>query len=78
MICRTNIFNGRELTCDILFAALSTRMIDRIFSEVVAREGTENGKPIQGEKKMSYSEFVWFLLSEEDKNHPTAIEYWFR
>lgn len=27
---------------------------------------------------MSYFEFVWFLLSEEDKRHPTAIEYWFR
>lgn len=31
-----------------------------------------------GDNKMSYTEFVWFLLSEEDKNHPTAIEYWFR
>lgn len=27
---------------------------------------------------MSYTDFVWFLLAEEDKNHPTAIEYWFR
>lgn len=27
---------------------------------------------------MSYTDFVWFLLSEEDKRHPTAIEYWFR
>lgn len=27
---------------------------------------------------MSYTEFVWFLLSEEDKRQPTAIEYWFR
>lgn len=24
------------------------------------------------EGKMSYPEFVWFLLSEEDKKHPTA------
>ncbi|KAF7991624.1 hypothetical protein HCN44_008995, partial [Aphidius gifuensis] len=32
----------------------------------------------QHSDKMSYTEFVWFLLSEEDKNHPTAIEYWFR
>ena len=28
--------------------------------------------------RMSYTEFVWFLLSEEDKRHSTAIEYWFR
>lgn len=27
---------------------------------------------------MSYTDFVWFLLAEEDKNHATAIEYWFR
>lgn len=27
---------------------------------------------------MSYTDFVWFLLSEEDKRHQTAIEYWFR
>ncbi|CAH3199091.1 unnamed protein product, partial [Porites evermanni] len=27
---------------------------------------------------MSYPDFVWFLLSEEDKKHPRSIEYWFR
>lgn len=27
---------------------------------------------------MSYTDFVYFLLSEEDKNHATSIEYWFR
>uniref|UniRef100_A0A146L5T8 Serine/threonine-protein phosphatase 2A regulatory subunit B'' subunit beta n=1 Tax=Lygus hesperus TaxID=30085 RepID=A0A146L5T8_LYGHE len=58
--------------------ALSTRLIDRIFSGAVTR-----GKPkdLQGQSnqlKMSYTEFVWFLLAEEDKSHPRAIEYWFR
>jgi len=52
--------------------ALSTRMIERIFSGAVTR-GTA-----QKEGRMSYTEFVWFLLSEEDKRHSTAIEYWFR
>lgn len=28
--------------------------------------------------RMSYTDFVWFLLAEEDKTHATAIEYWFR
>ena len=28
--------------------------------------------------KMSYSDFVWFLISEEDKQSATSIEYWFR
>lgn len=58
--------------------ALSTRLIERIFSGAVTRGGVKSGGTQQPEDKMSYTEFVWFLLSEEDKNHPTAIEYWFR
>ena len=27
---------------------------------------------------MSYYDFVWFLISEEDKRSETSIEYWFR
>ena len=27
---------------------------------------------------LTYSDFIRFLLAEEDKSHPTAIEYWFR
>jgi len=52
--------------------AISTRMIDRIFS------GTVTHGAAQKEGKMSYTEFVWFLLAEEDKRNPTSIEYWFR
>ncbi|KAG8184396.1 hypothetical protein JTE90_004568 [Oedothorax gibbosus] len=52
--------------------ALSTRIIQRIFSGAVTRG------PKQKEGKMSYTEFVWFLISEEDKRHPRSIEYWFR
>jgi len=52
--------------------AISTRMIDRIFSGAVTHGSA------QKEGKMSYTEFVWFLLAEEDKRHPTSIEYWFR
>ncbi|XP_076752268.1 uncharacterized protein LOC143424224 isoform X2 [Xylocopa sonorina] len=59
--------------------ALSKRMIARIFSGAVTRGGVRSGNGVQQpQDKMSYTEFVWFLLSEEDKNHPTAIEYWFR
>ncbi|EEB12260.1 conserved hypothetical protein [Pediculus humanus corporis] len=54
--------------------ALSSRMIDRIFSGAVTRGCAKTTT----QDKMSYTEFVWFLLSEEDKQHPTAIEYWFR
>lgn len=27
---------------------------------------------------IEFADFIWFILSEEDKSHPTAIEYWFR
>ena len=44
-----------------LFPALSTRMIERIFCGAVTRGSA------QKEGRMSYTEFVWFLLSEEVK-----------
>ncbi|XP_062584687.1 serine/threonine-protein phosphatase 2A regulatory subunit B'' subunit beta-like isoform X1 [Saccostrea cucullata] len=52
--------------------ALSLKVIDRIFSgSVIKGTNLKDGR-------MSYPEFVWFLMSEEDKKHPTSIEYWFR
>ncbi|XP_038050296.1 serine/threonine-protein phosphatase 2A regulatory subunit B'' subunit beta-like isoform X1 [Patiria miniata] len=53
--------------------ALSSRIIDRIFSPgaVLSPESVREGR-------MSYAEFVAFLLSEEDKKTPMSIEYWFR
>ncbi|KAG5682070.1 hypothetical protein PVAND_011452 [Polypedilum vanderplanki] len=62
--------------------ALSSRIIERIFSGCVTRGRNKNSK--SGENgmnaitRMSYTDFVWFLLAEEDKLQPTAIEYWFR
>ncbi|XP_020925145.1 serine/threonine-protein phosphatase 2A regulatory subunit B'' subunit alpha isoform X3 [Sus scrofa] len=53
--------------------ASSNRIIERIFSGAVTR-----GKSVQKEGRMSYADFVWFLISEEDKRNPTSIEYWFR
>ena len=29
-------------------------------------------------QELVFEDFIWFLLSEEDKSTPTAIEYWFR
>lgn len=58
-------------------------MIERVVSGCVTRgsRGRKRGcrpEPEMEEPRMSYTEFVWFLLAEEDKQHPTAIEYWFR
>ncbi|KAJ2485556.1 Serine/threonine-protein phosphatase 2A regulatory subunit B'' subunit alpha [Coemansia sp. RSA 2320] len=30
------------------------------------------------DSRMTYCDFIWFLLSEIDKTSPTAVEYWFR
>ncbi|XP_069060412.1 serine/threonine-protein phosphatase 2A regulatory subunit B'' subunit beta isoform X1 [Pleurodeles waltl] len=53
--------------------AISNRMLERIFSGAVTR-----GKKALKEGKLNYVDFVWFLISEEDKRTPTSIEYWFR
>ncbi|KAJ8278133.1 hypothetical protein GJAV_G00084230 [Gymnothorax javanicus] len=53
--------------------ATSKRIIERLFSGAVMKGGT-----VQRLGKMSYAEFVWYLMSEEDKKSPTSIEYWFR
>lgn len=52
-------------------ASISSRIIERIFMGIVSRHIQETGK-------MSYTDFVWFLIAEEDKKHPRSIEYWFR
>lgn len=46
-------------------------MIDRIFSGAVTQSKSKS-------KQMTYQEFVFFLISEEDKKTETSIEYWFR
>ncbi|XP_054241883.1 serine/threonine-protein phosphatase 2A regulatory subunit B'' subunit alpha isoform X1 [Indicator indicator] len=53
--------------------ALSNRIIERIFSGAVVR-----GNKVQKEGRMTYADFVWLLISEEDKRSATSIEYWFR
>eukprot|EP00052_Salpingoeca_macrocollata_P005941 m.50549 g.50549 ORF g.50549 m.50549 type:complete len:400 (+) comp15151_c1_seq1:199-1398(+) len=50
---------------------LSPLALDRIFQGTVAAAASTNDM-------LSYHEFVYFILSEEDKTSPTAIEYWFR
>ncbi|KAM6986744.1 serine/threonine-protein phosphatase 2A regulatory subunit B'' subunit beta isoform 2-T2 [Aplochiton taeniatus] len=53
--------------------AISHKMIERIFSGTVTRD-----RRLRKEGRLSYADFVWFLISEEDKKSDTSIEYWFR
>lgn len=48
---------------------VNPRALERLFDGTITFNQT---------KTLSYYDFIWFLLSEEDKSHPTAIEMWFR
>ncbi|XP_065852314.1 serine/threonine protein phosphatase 2A regulatory subunit B''beta-like [Euphorbia lathyris] len=52
--------------------ALTYRIVDRIFSQV-SRKFTS-----KAEGKMGYEDFVYFILSEEDKSSAPSLEYWFK
>ncbi|KAL1546139.1 serine/threonine protein phosphatase 2A regulatory subunit B''beta-like [Salvia divinorum] len=52
--------------------ALTYRIVDRIFSQV-PRKFTSK---VEG--KMGYQDFVYFILSEEDKSSEPSLEYWFK
>uniref|UniRef100_A0A6N2KT10 EF-hand domain-containing protein n=1 Tax=Salix viminalis TaxID=40686 RepID=A0A6N2KT10_SALVM len=52
--------------------ALTYRIVDRIFSQV-PRKFASN---VEG--KMCYEDFVYFMLSEEDKSSEPSLEYWFK
>uniref|UniRef100_A0A9J2PII0 EF-hand domain-containing protein n=1 Tax=Ascaris lumbricoides TaxID=6252 RepID=A0A9J2PII0_ASCLU len=57
--------------------AIPPRVIDRIFSGAVTR--SPGGRRMrEAVETIAYTDFVAFLLAEEDKKHPTSIEYWFR
>ncbi|XP_063674078.1 serine/threonine-protein phosphatase 2A regulatory subunit B'' subunit beta-like [Bolinopsis microptera] len=48
---------------------VNPRALERLFEGTVTYNKTET---------LTYFDFIRFLLAEEDKSHPTAIEYWFR
>ncbi|KAH1129781.1 hypothetical protein J1N35_001159 [Gossypium stocksii] len=52
--------------------ALTYRIVDRIFSQAPRKFSSE----VEG--KMGYEDFVYFMLSEEDKSSQPSLEYWFK
>ncbi|XWS31401.1 hypothetical protein CRYUN_Cryun23aG0072400 [Craigia yunnanensis] len=52
--------------------ALTYRIVDRIFSLAPRKFSSE----VEG--KMGYEDFVYFMLSEEDKSSEPSLEYWFK
>ena len=52
--------------------ALGRKAVDRIFDQVPR-------KFVSVEKDMMcFEDFLWYILSEEDKTNPTSIKYWFK
>ncbi|CAI0434511.1 unnamed protein product [Linum tenue] len=51
---------------------LTYRIVDRIFSQVPKKFSSN----VEG--KMSYEDFVYFILAEEDKSSEPSLEYWFK
>jgi len=56
------------------YSSLTSKIVDRLLSGCVTRWPGSKPK----ERTMEYRDFVCFLLAENDKEHPTSIEYWFR
>lgn len=52
--------------------SLTYRIVDRIFSQAPKKFTSK------APGKMSYEDFVWFILSEEDKTSEPSLEYWFK
>jgi len=50
---------------------LSRKAVDRIFAQIPKKLKDKEGK-------MTYEDFVCFMLAEEDKSHPRSIDYWFK
>ncbi|OMJ92953.1 hypothetical protein SteCoe_4171 [Stentor coeruleus] len=51
---------------------LSRKANDRIFEQVARKFSS------QQKDKMAYDDFVWFMISEEDKTTKRSIDYWFK
>jgi serine/threonine-protein phosphatase 2A regulatory subunit B'' len=62
----------REDVVKLCNYALTYRIVDRIFAG--ACRPLHSGVP----DRVGYQDFIWLLLSEEDKTSETAIRYWFR
>jgi serine/threonine-protein phosphatase 2A regulatory subunit B'' len=52
--------------------SLGKKVVDRIFDQIPRKfKSTQKDK-------MCFEDFLWYLLSEEDKTNRTSIEYWFK
>ncbi|DAZ98907.1 TPA: hypothetical protein N0F65_001346 [Lagenidium giganteum] len=56
---------------------LTRTIVDRIFEHGRRPFARLQSLSFEDKKKMSYEDFIYFMLSEEDKSNPVSIRYWF-
>ncbi|TMW64429.1 hypothetical protein Poli38472_013051 [Pythium oligandrum] len=57
--------------------SLTRIIVDRIFEHGRRPFARVQNLTPEEKKKMSYEDFIYFMLSEEDKSNPISLQYWF-
>nr|CCA22536.1 conserved hypothetical protein [Albugo laibachii Nc14] len=57
--------------------ALTRIIVDRIFEHGRRPFARIQTLSPEEKKKLSYEDFIYFMLSEEDKSNPVSLKYWF-
>jgi len=69
-----NELNFNHMSNDITYAEYSNTIKKNIISDKTLK----NSNIYQYQSIFHFRDFIWFMLSRENKDSPEAIEYWFR
>ena len=67
-----DLFLNKENFSKYDYHGLGRKVVDRIFAQI-PRKFVSSRKDM-----MCFEDFLWYILSEEDKTNPTSIKYWFK
>ena len=68
---KDELYIPKEVFCTYAYN-LGMRTVNRIFDEIPRKFVSEE------KYMMSYEDFIYYMISEEDKTSPTSIKYWFK
>jgi serine/threonine-protein phosphatase 2A regulatory subunit B'' len=57
--------------------SLTRAIVDRVFSHGKRPFGRMQSLSAEEKLRMGYDDFIYFMLSEEDKTNPTSLRYWY-
>ena len=69
--CKDKLYMPKEVFFTYAYN-LGMRTVNRIFDEIPRKFVSEE------KYMMSYEDFIYYMISEEDKTSPTSIKYWFK